>query len=237
MYNIGYFSLLDKKNSEEVKGVTKNYCTVHTLTEKQLDSIDYLDVLVLEDSKPADINKICQLLIEIRKRSDILVWVLSDAHLEAINNRIVYLRLGADGVINHTADWYELSLILKNAIERKDPQRLLQANFSIASNSNHKEQRIPFFKLVPKNLSVFIDNEVEVELTKLEFMAIEYMYENAQKMVTYEEIYRNIWNDDCGEKKYRVSNLIFHLRKKIQANKNSAKYIKTVRSKGYILKV
>ena len=55
--------------------------------------------------------------------------------------------------------------------------------------------------------------------------------------IKYEELYKNVWKDTANERKYRVANVIFHLRKKIEQDVNKPQYIKTIRSKGYMLTV
>ena len=56
-------------------------------------------------------------------------------------------------------------------------------------------------------------------------------------LLTNEELYKNVWKDTANERKYRVANVIFHLRKKIEQDVNKPQYIKTIRSKGYMLTV
>lgn len=72
---------------------------------------------------------------------------------------------------------------------------------------------------------------------KIEFFTIEYLYKHAGQTITYEELYKNVWKDTANERKYRVANVIFHLRKKIEQDVNKPQYIKTIRSKGYMLTV
>lgn len=229
MYNIGYFSLSEEKASEQDKVIEKRHYKIHSITEEHFNKIEHLDVLLLEESKPSDISQVCEMLMNVRKRSNILVWILAHPDVVVRKNRIVYLKLGADGVIDHTDDWEELSLILKNAINRH--------YFPQFVNKKILNKEKSTFKLIPQNFSVLIESGEEISLTKLEYKVIEYLYANKQKVVSYEELYQKIWTGDCHELKYRICNLIFHLRKKIQPTKDSKEYIKTVRSKGYVLKL
>lgn len=80
----------------------------------------------------------------------------------------------------------------------------------------------------------------EVSLTKLEFQTISFLQENIGKAMSYEEIYQAVWQEKhtgspLENRQYRISNLIFHLRKKMEINNVHPNYIKTVRSKGYML--
>ncbi|MDN3193933.1 winged helix-turn-helix domain-containing protein, partial [Enterococcus faecalis] len=65
----------------------------------------------------------------------------------------------------------------------------------------------------------------------------EKLFKHAGQTITYEELYKNVWKDTANERKYRVANVIFHLRKKIEQDVNKPQYIKTIRSKGYMLTV
>ena len=217
VYNIGYFSLSEEKDSERNKGIEKRRYKIHSITEEHFNKIEHLDVLLLEESKPSDINQVCEILMNVRKRSNILVWILAHPDVAVRKNRIVYLKLGADGVIDHTDNWEELSLVLKNAINRHYfPQFVNKKMLKKEDEKRKKEESI--FKLIPENFSVRIENGEEISLTKLEYKVIEYLYENKQKVVSYEELYQSLWTGDCNELKYRICNLIFHLRKKNTTN-------------------
>ncbi|MFD1902002.1 winged helix-turn-helix domain-containing protein [Enterococcus termitis] len=143
-------------------------------------------------------------------------------------NKLVYLQLGADGVLNEESE-QEVSLLqLTNLLKR------IKADDIPTIEENTTEQRtnteIPI-QLIATNLSVLLKGKVEVALTKLEFEVISYLAEHSGKAITYEEIYRKIWNGEFGDtetgnKQYRVSNLIFHLRKNsksIRLNRNISK--------------
>lgn len=92
------------------------------------------------------------------------------------------------------------------------------------------------FELLPSNFSIVLQGK-EISLTKLEFRTIEFLQSQQGVAVSYEEIYKNVWDEDGQGKQYRVSNLIFHLRQKIEEDTARPEYIKTIRSKGYMLKV
>lgn len=85
-------------------------------------------------------------------------------------------------------------------------------------------------KLIHSNSSVLLNGKQEVSLTKLEFKTIELLSNHIGKVLTYEDIYENIWDKVSEDKQYRVTNIIYHLRRKLEDD-----YIKTVRSKGYML--
>lgn len=55
--------------------------------------------------------------------------------------------------------------------------------------------------------------------------------------MTYEQLFQEIWCDVDESKQYRLNNLIFHLRKKIEKNTKNPVFIKTIRSRGYMLTI
>ncbi|HBI1996967.1 TPA: winged-helix domain-containing protein [Enterococcus faecalis] len=174
--------------------------------------LHHIDGLVIEVTDHQQVNTCCELLMTIRKQSDLPIWLFSRTEAISKVNRIIYLQLGADGVFDHSYDRQECVLSMSNLLQRV------------------KRRFYP-------NLSVCLGNGEEILLTKLEFFTIEYLYKHAGQTITYEELYKNVWKDTANERKYRVANVIFHLRKKIEQDVNKPQYIKTIRSKGYMLTV
>ena len=93
-------------------------------------------------------------------------------------------------------------------------------------------------ELIERNNSVFLGGEKEVLLTHIEFRVLNTLYDHPKVTVSYEELYASVWKDNRVEdKSYRLSNIIFHLRKKMGVVPNTPEFIKTVRSKGYMLDI
>ncbi|OJG98589.1 hypothetical protein RV18_GL003012 [Enterococcus termitis] len=203
--------------------------------EEVLNTGDKMDALIIEEDSAIGLKHTCELILELRRNCKALIWVISKNQMKT--NKLVYLQLGADGVLNEESE-QEVSLLqLTNLLKR------IKADDIPTIEENTTEQRtnteIPI-QLIATNLSVLLKGKVEVALTKLEFEVISYLAEHSGKAITYEEIYRKIWNGEFGDtetgnKQYRVSNLIFHLRKKLEVDSAKPEYIKTVRSRGYML--
>lgn len=217
MYTIGYISLNGKLSEKYKKILNMFQCDIQLIEKETIDqlllgkaeSIKQVDTLIIEDIDFSSINWICGLIMDIRRQSDLPLWILTSVDESNKTNRIVYLQLGADGIIDYNNDLDESILTVKNLIKRfKEPQ----AQLSMSKNSLVRD--VKDFQLNPQNLSVCLEDGKEVNLTKLEFLTIEYLHKHARKTMTYEEIYKNVWNDTYGNRKYRVSNLVFHLRKK-----------------------
>lgn len=227
MYNLGFVSNEELSTNKYIEALMKKsiFNVRNILLEQAIEASRNLDALIVRCDFTADIGNICELLIEIKKQSNTLIWILS----EDLPNttRIIFLQLGADGIINAQIEPDEYTLILRNSLKR-------------CAVSENVEEKMDEFKLVPNNLSVVIEGSEEISLTKLEFKTIELLYEKKSEAIPYQAIYQQVWDnrkDDTKNSNYRVANLIFHLRKKLEKNPLEPKYIKTVRSKGYLLSV
>ena len=203
---------------------------------KILLHLHHIDGLVIEVTDHQQVNTCCELLMTIRKQSDLPIWLFSRTEVISKVNRIIYLQLGADGVFDHSYDRQECMLSMSNLLQRVKRRfypKLVSANEEQTVTKNLSER----WYLIAPNLSVCLGSGEEILLTKLEFFTIEYLYKHAGQTITYEELYKNVWKDTANERKYRVANVIFHLRKKIEQDVNKPQYIKTIRSKGYMLTV
>ncbi|MBO0466863.1 response regulator transcription factor [Enterococcus plantarum] len=237
MYNVGIISADNKvEDCTYVDALEESECTVHYLQDKQkwLVSVEQLDALIIEETEMDNqIGKICESIITIREQSSALIWIMSKNADKS--TRIVYMKLGADGIINKTIDSDELSLFIQNNLNRY-VKSATENNFSpdrsFKGKNVGKKKKI---ELIPSNFSVLLSGKIEVSLTQLEFRTIELLSNHPSQALTYEEIYQYVWNGSARDKRYRVANIIYHLRQKIANGDSSTQYIKTIRSKGYML--
>lgn len=240
MYRIGcisHNSEISKECNEMFKSLQ---CTIQMIKKEKVEhllesdnnTLNLMDTLIIDDSETSNINWTCELIMNVREQTTLPLWILSSSETNNRTNRIVYLQLGADGIIEQNHGLYESILMMRNLLKRvKQREHQLEV-----PKIGVQEQNVDF-KLIPQNLSVCLEEGKEVNLTKLEFLTIEYLLKHARKTMTYEEIYKNVWNDTYRNRKYRVSNLVFHLRKKIELDIEKPQYIKTIRSKGYMLNI
>lgn len=229
MYNIK-FVLLDEVDREKYIELLKNNgLTMEIINKKELTELteDY-DGIVINEQNLQNISVVCELIVLLKKKSDRFIWVISDNTHKL--NHIVYLQLGVDGILDSKSDFVEYKLLIMNTLNRykneKQDQKRISKNL----------EKDSAFQLLPWNYSVVLKGN-EINLTKLEFKTIEFLQSQQGVAVSYEDIYKNVWDDDGNSKQYRVSNLIFHIRQKIEEDTARPEYIKTIRSKGYMLKV
>ena len=87
----------------------------------------------------------------------------------------------------------------------------------------------------PFQRNVFVGNE-KIDLTRQEFDLLHYMMEHQRQVLTFEQIYRTVWNYEYEESANDVvRSAIKRLRKKISGEDSDNSYIKNVRDVGYKL--
>ena len=186
-----------------------------------------LSGLIIVDEKQTEIGESCGLITQIREHKELLIWVCGTNI--SIVNRLIYLQLGVDGNID-LSEAQECFLIVRNA--------LLRRNIPIkASQPVEKSEYLsPNFEMIPRNQSVLVNGNQEIELTRLEYRILDILSQQPKQTLNYEELYKHLWgtisNDRDG--KPRLANIVFHLRGKLEKNPLNPRLIKTVRSKGYM---
>lgn len=236
MYVIGYIASNNKISEQHKKLFESLHCQIQLiekekvvqLLEKENNVLQHIETLIIDVDRLNNFNWVCEIIMNLRKQTTLPLWILTSSNYTNRTNRIVYLQLGVDGVLDKEHGLDEPILMMRNLMQRFKQQ--VTPKNTLSSESVQ-------FKLIPQNLSVSLNHGEEVNLTKLEFLTIEYLHKHARETMTYEDIYENVWNDSYGNRKYRVSNLVFHLRKKLESDIEKPKYIKTIRSKGYMLNV
>ncbi|MBO0438815.1 winged helix-turn-helix domain-containing protein [Candidatus Enterococcus ikei] len=227
MYNLG-FVLLDEIDKEKyIESLNSDQLHVHPVNKKEVvENVENYNGTVINEHDAQNIGMICELIISLKKKSDTFIWVISERANKM--NHIVYLQLGADGILDDECDTEECKLLITNSLDRYNR---VYTKSDEHVNETKESSRL---QLRPSNFSVVLNGE-EINLTKLEFKTIEFLQTQQGVAVSYDEIYKNVWESDSNDKQYRVSNLIFHLRQKIEEDPAHPNHIKTVRSKGYKL--
>lgn len=226
MCNIGMLALRNtSKKRIEIDEIKQKH-NVLEITEN-LELLETLHAVVIVEEDIRDLSRICELISKIKNSSICYIWIMTDT--EHSVGKLVYLQLGADEVFDLSREVKEVVFIMENSLLRVGQNGVEE---SIASENN----AIELLKLIPANASVMIEGAKEVALTKLEFQLLELLLRYQGMAVSYEMIYQEMWKIDTGEnKQYRIANVIYHLRRKIEKDIKKPRFIKTVRSKGYML--
>ncbi|MTD38335.1 hypothetical protein GIX45_06810 [Erwinia sp. CPCC 100877] len=180
---------------------------------KKLDGI----VIHLETSKK--FSEVCEWIISSNQVcSSSFVWIVYSNCTDI--EKTVFLQLGVNGIF-HQENYEELTLTIKNTFLR------------YPSQVEEKKRNVLMFELNLTNLSVVCEGR-EIRLTRAEYQILAVLYEKPNTAVSYEELHESLWGVPESEKAYRVANIIFHLRQKLEDRKD---LIVTVRSRGYLLDI
>ncbi|MCA5014234.1 MULTISPECIES: winged helix-turn-helix domain-containing protein [unclassified Enterococcus] len=184
------------------------------------DHVEGIDIILIDKNKENDVSKTIEYLLNL-KEQQLPIWVIAKDYVT--DEKLIYLQLGANGVISKTTEMKELLLTIHNYL----------CTGCTLSDSLPKDA-LDSLILDHNKQCIVVDKEQEITFTRKEFRAFEILYQNMNDTVTYEELFQYLWNGSKDKKIYRVANIIFHIRNKLPENK---KYmIQTIRSKGYILK-
>ena len=136
--------------------------------------------------------------------------------------KVTGLNLGADDYITKPFALEELLARIKAVLRRTDPARAVGLTFKFAD----LDVDIAALKVMHKNQ--------EIEITKREAAIIRYFAANPNRVISREELYKEVWDETMSELGTRTTDMhIAKLRSKIEKNSADPKIIKTVRGAGY----
>ena len=136
--------------------------------------------------------------------------------------KIVGLNLGADDYITKPFSLEELLARIKTVLRRTDPARAVGQRFRFAD-----------LDVDVAALKIKHNNE-EIDITKREAEIIQYFAANPNRVISREELYKEVWNETMTELGTRTMDMhIAKLRSKIEPDPAEPQIIKTVRGAGY----
>ncbi|MBL1224043.1 response regulator transcription factor [Enterococcus sp. BWR-S5] len=238
MYNIGMITIgfPEKEASTYIAEKGKEAFEVFAVDVDQLSNeLENKDAIVIfTDNKDSVVTEICQSIIEIKRQSAAYVWVLSKNRDK--RKRTIYLQLGADGNIDTDCSAKEIELIVLNALKRRETiHKPIEGKRVVTEEqAGSKEAEKQLFEMNDNNLAVRV-GEKEISLTRCEYRLFRLLQSRAGEAFTYEEIYQSIWQQSYNNQKYRIANVIFRIREKLEQHAVNPNYLKTVRSVGYMI--
>ncbi|MER2126751.1 response regulator transcription factor [Solibacillus sp.] len=184
------------------------------------DLLDYYtyDLLVLDWMMPGVSGiEVCQYARNKGFEGGILMLTAKDA----TENIIEGLDAGADDYIVKPFKMEELRARVRAVLRRKN--KIVEEEIIVGSLKLHKNKR-----------TVDIDN-FEVNLTKNEFLLLEYLIENKGQVLTHEQVLEYVWDIDDNANTNTLAALVRLVRKKIDIE-DEPSYIQSVRGLGYKLR-
>ena len=239
MYNLGILneegSIKDTSTNEFADSSMFNPSFFSYVNNNE-DRLSEMDIILIEEGVDRKFESACESILELRKWFQGVVWVFSTELSDF--QRMIYFQLGADGISNTDGNKGAFLLQLENLLKH-------MGNINVVKEVQQQNQiKSDTFELDEGSLSLILKDGFEISLTKLEFFVLRELFNRSGETLSYEELYQKIWTEKKNGKvtgatfrQYRVTNLIFHLRKKFEAAPGSPEYIKTIRSKGYKLDI
>lgn len=179
-----------------------------------------VDVLLLDINLDKDSGfNICK---KIREESNIPILFISARQSD--DDVLIALNIGGDDYVKKP---YSLSVLLAKV------KIILKRMVNVEENPRYKENEV--LSLDYNTMKVIVNNR-EIVLKSKEFKLLAYLYKNKNKILTKDELFRNVWGDEF----FSDGTLNVHIRKlreKIEENPNEPKFIKTIWGTGYILEL
>lgn len=176
-------------------------------------------------------NEIFELILSIKKKTLLPVWVKDDSK-KSMNTKL-NLELGVIGNIDFDLTDEEMLLVIVNTLDliNNDTRRMQLPEKNTETN---------IIQVNLRNSCLMLPDNKEVPLTKLEAKLMKVLASEHDNTVTYEELFKEVWTNpsnelELQEKKFRIANAIHHIRSKLTHAGVAPEFLKTVRSVGYLL--
>ncbi|WP_432401492.1 response regulator transcription factor [Wukongibacter sp. M2B1] len=191
--------------------------------EEALEKFDETIKMLIIDINMDGMSGI-ELCKRIRESSNVPIIFLTCKNSQ--RDIILGLGVGADDYITKPFDPIELIARAKANIRRYKDYNKTKAvkNDYVISFNNIK---------VLKNSYKVLKDDIDTNLTAKEFKLLLYLIENANLVLSRDQILDNVWNNNYYDKNV-VTTTIKRLRKKIEDYPDNPSYIKTVWGVGYV---
>lgn len=206
---------LAKEGYNVFKAYDGNECL--EILQKNKVQLVILDIMMPKKDGIETIN-------EIREKYSIPVIMLSAKSED--EDKIKGLDMGADDYVTKPFNPQELIARVNS---------LLRRYTKLGSAVEEEEENI--FRVgdleIDDNLKQVKINEQEIKLTPTEYKILKFLTENKGKVYSINQIYKNIWAEDCYGAENIIAVHIRHIREKIEINPKEPKYLKVIWGVGY----
>ena len=163
-----------------------------------------------------------EVLGEIRKESRLPILMFTSKNDSV--SKVQGLRAGADDYLTKPFDMEELIARIISLIRR----------YTRFNQPDEMVQQLEFdgLHIDIENRSITTGNGT-FELPPKEFDLLLYCAENQGRILTKRQIYENVWDEEYFYDDSNIMAIISRLRKKLEVNPSSPKYIQTIKGIGY----
>lgn len=184
-----------------------------------------IDLMLLDIMLP-EMNGI-EVLRRVRQESELMPIILLTARNMTMD-KVRGLDLGANDYMTKPFEMEELLARVRSC---------LRQNEIITNVTNHEEDLLSIRDLsINMETREVIRANTSISLTPKEFDLLVYLISHKNKIVTRENIIKDVWDYDYEGDTNVIDVFIWHLRKKIDEGYTSPAIIQTVRGVGYIVK-
>ncbi len=160
-------------------------------------------------------------LCKIMKAEQPGVPVVVVSAISEVADKVLLLELGADDYVTKPFSPRELMARVQAAIRRLQKQVATTASYSFG------ECEIDFAKMSARRAGK------PVTLTAHEFKLLKYFVENAERVLSREELLNEVWGYHSYPTTRTVDNQILKLRQKLETNLAEPRHLKTMYGAGY----
>ena len=167
-----------------------------------------------------------ELLAKIKELDSGIAVIIASAK-EDVHTRVDLLRAGADDYVVKPFDTEELLARLEVAL-RKNSRNVQAGN---------RSDRLSFKDIVmePDRFRVTVSGQ-EIALTRREYLILELLMSNPNKVFTKNNIYESVWNEEFVGEDNAVNVHISNIRQKLARINGEETYIQTVWGIGFKMK-
>ena len=163
-----------------------------------------------------------KLIKKIRSLYTIPIIMLSAKN--QYQDKILGLNLGADDYITKPFNPLEIVARVNAQIRRV---------YKLSSNEEKDEIiKIGGVELDLFNVKLLVRGD-EIELTSIEYKILKYLMENQGRILTKNEIFKAVWNEEFLSGDNTIMVHISRIREKIEKDSRNPVYLKTIRGLGY----
>jgi DNA-binding response OmpR family regulator len=160
-------------------------------------------------------------LCKIMKAEQPGVPVIVVSAISEVADKVLLLELGADDYVTKPFSPRELMARVQAALRRPQKQAAAATTYSFG------ECEIDFAKMSARRAGT------PVTLTAHEFKLLKYFVENAERVLSREELLNEVWGYNSYPTTRTVDNQILKLRQKLEPDAADPRYLQTVYGAGY----